>query len=517
MSDPHPTSRLSRRMLVAGAAGSVVAGAVSRPLPAGATGSLRSVGGTVLERTRRGETLTVRLVSDTGSACVTGIEAYGRTVTFSSPGVGHAADGRRVVVRTAGTAWDGERQGFLTSKGVVAEIRLERTTWTPPRGTPAVAISVRLDDGTAVPAWPIIIGWSGPDHAAQRTAAPAAVASVLRATDHLETLVAADGGLQVVHPTWPGDPQDDPQANADLAQLYTGMHRVSGDPVHRDRAHRTLEHLLAVQRDDGGFGFPWPFGATTAHYKYPGHYPEDPAHSTHGRGEPMAIITISAALAFLDGHDQFGERRLLDGTGKVVDYLLFSERGLQWLDDARSRASIPYCTTAPIDDAGHTSAEIYNIDGSALSVLSGYLNRRPDRALERYGDAVARNLASLVEPDGSIVYGVANLGKPTGYGAAVARGLFDWGRHRRRADWTAAGARIIGWAMQTDKPFRLAIEPLATPLGAVDNTEHVLYNINARVASQREDGSWTGDTNTRTDVGNPKHMVLLLNQMGYRS
>jgi|GEM_PF-6610967 len=515
------TSSISRRSLVAAGLGvglaAPLAGSPAAPPAHAVASGLRAVGGTTLELTRRGEVLTLRLRADTGPACVTAVEAYGRTVTFDQRGVGRTEDGSRVVVRVAGAQWDPARGGFVIATGTIARLRLERVDWHQPSGTPAVATTVRLDDGTAVPAWPIILGWSGPDHAAQRLAAPAAVASIRSAAEFLEALVAADGGLRVIHPTWPGDPQADPQAGADLAQLYTGMHRATGEEQFRERAHRTLEHLLSLQRDDGGFGFPWPFGATTAHYKYPGHYPHDPNHSSHERGEPMAIISISAALAMLDAHDHFGDRRYLDSARRVVDYLLFSERGLQWLDPERTRASIPYCTTDPIDEAGHTSAEIYNIDGAALSAIGGYLARRPGTDLDAMGDAVARNLASCVEADGSIVYGVANLGKPTGYGAAVARGLFDWARHRNRGDWNAAGARIIGWAMQTDRPFRLAIEPLVTPLGRVDNTEHVVGNINARVASQREDGSWTGNTNTRTDVGNAKHMVLLLNQMGYRS
>ncbi|MGD7706912.1 hypothetical protein [Microlunatus sp. Y2014] len=509
---------LSRRSLVTGAValGIGAAGVASVAMPAAAQETtIRAVGGTTLERTRNGQVLTLRLLADTGTAHVTGVEAYGHTVTFVSRHLARTATGRPVVIHASGATWDAQRRAYTVGASV-AEIRLHRFDWQPPSGTPAVAITITLD-GSTVEAWPIIIGWSGPDHDAQREFAPAAVTSIRRGADYLETLIGGDGGMQVIHPTWPGDPQTDPQANADLAQLYTGMHRATGEAVFAERAHRTLEYLLAAQRVDGGFGFPWPFGADSAHYKFAGHYPDDPEHRTHPRGEPMAIITISSGLAFLDAYDHFGDPRYLDAVGRIVDYLLHSERGLQWLDAERTRASIPYCTTEPIDDAGHTSAEIYNIDGSSLSVISAYLQRRPNAGADRMGDAVATNLASLVEPDGSIVYGVANLGKPTGYGAAVARGLFDWARHRSRPDWNAAGSLIMGWAMQTDQPFRLAIEPLMTPMGAIDNTAHVQLNIDARVASQRPDGSWTGGTNTRTDVGNPKHMVLLLNQMSYRT
>jgi len=510
---------LPRRRLVAGAvalglgtAGAAWPTASARPADA----TVRAVGGTALEHTRRGKVLTVKLVAESGTGCVTGIEAYGQMVTFVGRHLGRTADGRRVILHSDGASWDAERLGFLISDDV-AELRLERIDWEPPSGTPAIATTLHLDDFTTVEAWPIIIGWSGPDHEAQRAFAPVAADSIRRGADYLETLVGSDGGMQVIHPTWPDDPQADPQANADLAQLHTGMHRATGEEVFAERAHRTLEFLLKTQRDDGGFGFPWPFGAGSGHYDHPGHYPDCPERRSHPRGEPMAIITISSALAFLDAHDHFGDARYLDAAGRVVDYLLHSERGLQWLDADRTRASIPYCTSEPIDDDGHTSAEIYNIDGSALSVISSYLRRRPDIAADRMGDAIATNLSSLIEPDGSIVYGVVNRSKPTGYGSAVARGLFDWARHRSRRDWNTAGGRIIGWTMQTDKPFRLAIEPLVTPLGAVDNTAHVELNINDRVGSQRADGSWTSGTNTRTDVGNPKHMVLLLNQMSYRT
>ncbi|MET9023707.1 hypothetical protein ABZV93_27410 [Actinopolymorpha sp. NPDC004070] len=326
----------------------------------------------------------------------------------------------------------------------------------------------------------IASGFRKPDHAAQRVAAPAAIAAAKAGSDYLETRVVPGGGIGIAHSTWPGDVQPDPQGNASAASANTRLWQVTGEQVYRERATRILDSLADVLLPSGGFGFPWAYGIANSHFAYPGHYPDG---RTHPRGSVMAIITDNAATSLLEGYHAFGARAYLEAAQRAVDYLLHDAAGLQFLDPDEWYASIPYCSMAPIDANGGRATEVYNIDGASLVLLRKLYETTGDGSLLGYSDALARNLNRRVETDGSVPYAWYPSGKPTGYAYIVYGGLLQGGELRHIKQWVATARRGISWMTNVDRPSAMLWEYYTEPLGGVDNTQDVIGWINTTTGS----------------------------------
>jgi hypothetical protein len=348
-------------------------------------------------------------------------------------------------------------------------------------------------------------GFEFPDRLAVRK-------SVERLSVYLQTRTTKDGGWAIAHPYWPGQIREDPQAIAVLSQGYLKRAQASANPVYDERARRGLDWLVDNQHHDGGFGLPWAFGAKQGHFGESAHYPG--GHDTHPPRAPLAVVTIAAASAMLEGFKVFGDSRYLAGSDRAMNYLLRGPNGFQWLDAAHTRGSIPYCNLEPVLAPGdprvkahdvlpavkNSSVEVYNIDGAGLSFLEALYVETGDKRLLGYGDAIATNLASKVRADGTIPYAWFNPDPHSGGYANIAfTGLLEWGQMRGRADWVGQASRGFSWMANHARSDLVPTEGYASVYG-LNLSADVADYVNRALVRQRADGSFSGGKQTRWDA-----------------
>lgn len=474
-------------------------------------------GGDFLTRGPATDTLTVRVAALEDPVAFDRVDAFGTVLTFLDE---HRVSGPGMTARwdTSGAfRWDAGRKCLVLPAGADGGLTISGMRFQPPPREGFVNLTVHEANGDQDhEVWVAAGGYASPDHEAERGLAPQALVAARRASDYLETRRTPDGGVLIGHSTWPGDAQPDPQGNASVATGNLRLWQVTGDPTFRDRAVRTLDWLAAVQLDNGGFGFPWAWGGARGHFAYGGHYPENGAD--HPAGTPYAIITSNAAGALVEGYEALDRPEYLAAARRAADYLLHDRNGFQWLDDAHTKGSIPYCTMDPVDAQGGHTTNIYNIDGSSLGLLARLAELTDDRELRTYGDALARNLYEHIEADASIAYGwYVPTYKPTGYAHICYAGLLTWGRLRGIDPWVSRARDGLTWMTNVDRPSLLLWEDEAEALGGLDNTNAVLGYLQNRISTQRADGSWTGGANTRDDAGGLTLIGALLKQMEFHA
>lgn len=474
-------------------------------------------GGDYLQRGGATDSLTITLAAKNDPVAFDRIDAFDRSLTFTSETRMSTSDGHSARWESGGGfRWDATHRQVVLAANTSGTLTIDGIRFSPPARRPFGKITVHESAGQQdIEIWTTVGGYSAPDHVVERQAAPAALAAARKASDYLETRRTTGGGVLMSHATWPGEPALDPQGNASVATGNLRLWQVTGEVGYRDRAVATLDWLAGVQLDSGGFGFPWAWGGSKGHFAYAGHYPEN--GTDHPKGTPYAIITSNAAQALLEGYHALGRQEYLDGCVNAVHYLLHDHHGFQWLDDAQTIGSIPYCTIDPVDAQGGKTTNIYNIDGSSLELFTALYRVRPSAELRVYGDAIARNLLAHIEPNGANAYAwYAPSNLSTGYAAIVYRGLMSWGTLREREPWVARARQGISWMTNVDEPATLLWEDDALAYGGLDNTDDVIGFLQGLTSTQRADGSWTGGTTTRTDSGNMTVIARLLRQMDYQ-
>ena len=397
--------------------------------------------------------------------------------------------------------------------GGQATIRVTgRFTPTPGTGFPRVTVG----DPVADAEFPVFVaaqnfheGAEGPE-LPDRTAVRRAVDGV---AGYLDRRMTRDGGWAVAHPYWPGQIRQDPQAIAVLTQGYLKRAQSSHGGPNEARARRGLEWLVKHQRADGSFGLPWAFGPHQGHFGEPAHYGGGAA--THAAGDPLAVVTIAAASALLEGFKIYGNSRYLASSVRAMHYLLRGANGFHWLDAQHTRGSIPYCNLRPVlpptdpkvrahDDVlpalRDTAVEVYNIDGAALSYLKALYVETGDKRLLTYGDAIATNLAGRVLADGSIPYSWYESSPWSGgYANITFTGLLEYGEMRGRKDWVDRAGRGFSWMANHARGGLVPTEGYASVYG-LNLSGDVSTYVKKAIDRQRADGSFSGGTATRQDA-----------------
>jgi hypothetical protein len=475
-------------------------------------------GGDYLLRRRTSDSLTVQVAALNDPLAFDRVAAFGTVLSFRNEHHMTSPSGEDARWEASGGfRWDAEQKAITIGAGESGSLTVTQIRFQPPPREAFARIAVHERNGDKEhDIWVAAGGFAAPDHAAERELAPDAVAAARKASDYLESRRTPEGGVLISHSTWAGDPQPDPHGNASVATGNLRLWQVTGEDRYRDRAIATLDWLAEVQQDGGGFGFPWAWGGDRGHFAYAGHYPENGA--THPVGTVYAIITSNAAQALLEGFEALDRSAYRVAALRAADYLLHDPNGFQWLDEAHTRGSIPYCTMDPVDADGGRSTNIHNIDGASLGLLTELHRLTGDRELRTYADALARNLLAHIEPDASIAYGWHNpTYKPTGYAQICYSGLLTWGRARGVAPWVQRACDGLTWMANVDQPSLLLWEPEAEALGGADNTNAVIGYLEGKVASQHADGSWTGGVNTRTDASGLAVIAALLKQMEFQT
>lgn len=478
----------------------------------GAWRPLTPRGGTYLVRTSSTDTLTLSLATSARPAPIREIRIGSNTYSFT--GATTVAGPSGTMTWTApGTTWNASTSSVTLPANWTGSLTVTNGTIAAPAGSAFPEVVLISAFGGTDTVYAIASGYGAPNHTSELAQEPAALTALAAASNYLETLRLPDGSTLIHHPTWPGDPQPDPHGLASLANLNTRLFRLTNVASYRDRARATLTWLASAQLTNGGFGFPWAYGATQSHYTDAAHYP--PGTMTHPAGAVMAIITANAGSALLEGYQAFGDGAFRTAADKAVQYLFTDPtNGMKYLDGGTTYASIPYCTHTPVGSGMPSSYQVYNVDGAALALLTQWRTVTGATTYTTQGDAIAANLTRRIESDGSVVYGYHNLGKPTGYAYIVYAGLLRWGVHRSRSDWVAIARRGISWMTNMERPSELLWESYGSALGGVDNTQDVVTAIGRYISSQHADGSWSPSTqrSTRSDAGNGAVLAALLVQ-----
>ncbi|HEY8457160.1 MAG TPA: prenyltransferase/squalene oxidase repeat-containing protein [Actinopolymorphaceae bacterium] len=512
---PAGTAYVEVEITVAGPRGTVWLDGVKvreRPI-------LQVWGGTSVRRGPDADTLSIHVATPTpGGVHVGTIDAFGTYLTVAGPRTLVAPRGATMTYEVGGGArYEASTGTIRVSPGQAATIQVTgRFTPTPGTGYPIA----KLGDPIAQVEYPIyVVAWNyrprSKDNQSPDIAMLPARAAVRRSVDrlarYLESRKTSSGGWSIAHPYWPGQPREDPQAIAVLTQGFMKRAQASRGGAYEAQARRGLEWLVSHQRPDGSFGLPWAFGSSSGHFSTPAHYRSG---TTHVAGEPLAVVTIAAGSALLDGFKAYGNTRYLAGAVRAMNYLLDGPNGFQWLDARHTRGSIPYCNLKPalpstdprvrahhvLSAVKNTSVEIYNIDGAALSFLKALYVETGDERLLRYGDAIARNLASKVRPSGSIPYSWYERSPHSGGYAHIAfTGLLEYAQMRGQERWVAAALRGFSWMGNHARSDLVPTEGYASLSGLNLSADVTAYVTNA-LRKQRTDGSFSGGTATRYDA-----------------
>lgn len=495
--------------------------------PAGVP-SVAAWGGCVAVHSACTDTLTLEL-ANTGSApaALDRFDLFGQPARVTRRGYLAGPDGRPVghFRCHGGLRLDAPSETLVLAGGRSGTITVTGIRLDPPAGT-AFPVVTAYAGTTSVLASTAAVGFHRPDHQAESAQAPQTLAALRRLSDYLDT-VRTDTGWLIA--TAFGGAAEECQGIAGIASGYMTLERITGEPGFRTRARRALDWLVDNQNPGGSYPFPWDWGMSNGHAYVPAHYANG---SYHPAGTVYAVTTINAARALVDGFGQYRDHRYLDAAVRVRDYLLGgSAEALKWLDRARTRASIPYCTFTPMvpdDDpllqdrhvlpyAANTSVETYNIDAFAVRFFAQLHRITDDRELLRHGDALARNMMFRINPNGSINYAWYQPDQPDYYTYAVCVGLIQYGQYRRRSDWVEAGRNGLTWRDNAYHPSLILSEAEAVRPLRLDNTDTVISYLTSTLAAQHPDGSWTSGTNTRGDADKLGSLSGLLEQMGYHS
>ncbi|MGW5363714.1 hypothetical protein [Actinopolymorpha pittospori] len=473
-------------------------------------------GGTGVRRGKSSDTLTLQVTTPTpGGVHIGTIDAFGQHLAVRGSTRLESQDGDRLAYALAGSAkYQADTKTIVVPPGQPATIHITGGRFTPTPGTGFPRAT--LGDPVAGASFPVFVaaqnfsdGSSGAFELPDRQAILTAVDQLGK---YLDGRRLPDGGWAIAHPYWPGQLREDPQAIAVITQGYLYRAQSSSDATYEARARQGLEWLVKNQHGDGGFGLPWPFGAHTGHFNTRLHYPG--GADSHRAGDPLAVVTIAAGSALLDGFKVYGDSRYLAASARAMNYLLHGPNGFQWLDADHTRGSIPYCDLRPVlepDDprvAAHavlpavrnSSVEIYNIDGAALSFLKGLYVETGDKRLLTYGDAIAANLATKVRDDGSIPYSWYEPSPHSGGYANISyTGLFEYGGMRGRDDWVATAGRGFSWMANHARTGMVPTEGYASVYGLNLSLDVSRY-VSRTLVKQKADGSFTGGTATRTDA-----------------
>ncbi|WP_349690490.1 hypothetical protein [Actinopolymorpha sp. B11F2] len=471
-------------------------------------------GGTGVRRGERDDTLSLQVTTPTpGGVHVGTIDAFGEHLQVIGRRALASEGGARMTYELSGAArYDSSTRTILVRPGESATIHITgRFSPTPGTGFPVAT----LGDPMAQAEFPIFVAAQNFDSDVDGVQLPNRLAvrgAVDKLAGYLEERETRDGGWAIAHPYWQGDIRQDPQAIAVLTQGYLKRAQSSQEAEYEAQARRGLEWLVRHQRADGSFGLPWAFGTGQGHFGASAHY--HGGTTTHAAGEPLAVVTIAAASALLEGFKVYGNSRYLAASVRAMDYLLRGSNGFQWLDSKRTRGSIPYCSLEPILPPGdprvrshrvvsavrNSSVEVYNIDGAGLSFLKALYVETGDKRLLTYGDAIARNLASKVRADGSIPYSWYESSPHSGGYANIAyTGLLEYGEMRGREDWVGHAARGFSWMANHARDGLVPTEGYASVYGLNLSSDITSY-VGDAIRKQRSDGSFSGGEATRHDA-----------------
>jgi hypothetical protein len=471
-------------------------------------------GGTGVRRGERSDTLALQVTTPTpGGVHVGTIDAFGEHLQVVGRRELASEGGATMTYDLSGAArYDPSTRTILVRPGESATIHVTgRFSPTPGTGFPVAT----LGDPVAQSEFPIFVAARNFDAGVDGTQLPdrlAVRAAVDKLAGYLEGRKTRDGGWAIAHPYWRGDIRQDPQAIAVLTQGYLKRAQSSQEAAYESQARRGLEWLVTHQRADGSFGLPWAFGTRQGHFSTLAHYHR--GTNTHAAGEPLAVVTIAAASALLEGFKVYGNSRYLAASVRAMDYLLRGPNGFQWLDSKRTRGSIPYCTLRPILSPGdgrvrshrvvravrNSSVEVYNIDGAGLSFLKTLYVETGDKRLLTYGDAIATNLADKVRADGSIPYSWYESSPHSGGYANIAyTGLLEYGEMRGREDWVAQAARGFSWMANHARDGLVPTEGYASVYGLNLSSDITSY-VGDAIRQQRADGSFSSGKATRHDA-----------------
>jgi hypothetical protein len=470
-------------------------------------------GGTGVRRGDRSDTLSLQVTTPTpGGVHVGTIDAFGEHLQVTGPHELAAEGGGRMTYNLSGAARYNSSTGtILVQPGDSATIHVTgRFSPTPGTGFPLAT----LGDPLAQAEFPVFVAAQNFDSRVAGFQLPNRLAvrgAVDDLASYLERRETRDGGWAIAHPYWPGDIRQDPQAIAVLTQGYLKRAQSSEKGEYESQARRGLEWLVTHQRADGSFGLPWAFGTRQGHFSELSHYH---GGTTHRTGEPLAVVTIAAASALLEGFKVYGNSRYLAASVRAMDYLLRGPNGFQWLDAKRTRGSIPYCNLEPIlsprdprvrshgvlPAVRNSSVEVYNIDGAGLSFLKALYVETGDKRLLTYGDAIAANLAAKVRADGSIPYSWYESSPHSGGYANIAfTGLLEYGEMRGREDWVGHAARGFSWMANHARDGLVPTEGYASVYGLNLSSDITRY-VGDAISKQRSDGSFSGGRATRHDA-----------------
>ena len=369
-----------------------------------------------------------------------------------------------------------------------------------------------LGDPVAQAEFPVFVaaqnfheGAEGPE-LPDRTAVRRAVDGV---AGYLDRRMTRDGGWAVAHPYWPGQIRQDPQAIAVLTQGYLKRAQSSHGGPNEARARRGLEWLVKHQRADGSFGLPWAFGPHQGHFGEPAHYGGGPA--THAAGDPLAVVTIAAASALLEGFKVYGNSRYLASSVRAMHYLLRGANGFQWLDAQHTRGSIPYCNlrSGPPADRPEGARARRRTPRGARHPGRGLQHRRrrrcrsSRRCTSRPATSGSSPMATRLRTtsprqvrgrrlDPVLVVRDARPG-PADTPTLSFTGLLEYGEMRGRKDWVAQAGRGFSWMANHARGGLVPTEGYASVYG---------LNLSAGYRDVRQQGDPTGNGRTvRSAVG----------------
>jgi hypothetical protein len=353
------------------------------------------------------------------------------------------------------------------------------------------------------------------------------VACLRKASNYLDGRRTAGGGW-LIGSGFGAEVVEESQGIAVIGIGYLQLSHVTGDAGHRDRARGAFDWLVANQPANGAWGLPWAWGLQNGHFQgsVASHYPNG---QDHPAGTSYAINSLMAGRALLTAYEEFRDERYLAAAKRVRDYILDPRTGFQWLDPKRTRGSVPYCTLDPIFAPDHpaiarhdvvsrlknTSVDVYNIDAYAIRFLDHLRALTGEQRLTRYIRALLTNILLHCLPSGSIDYSWCTPIAYDFYTYTVAAAFNRYATIHSDQRVLEAGRRMMTVRSNLFPPGAIINEPEGvTPLG-LDNTKSAVGYLKYVIGSQRQDGSWSGGTNTRNDGDKLSAATAILLQAGY--
>lgn len=520
--------RVDRRAVLISAV--LAGGSFLRPVdakaaPVSGASKVAGTGGGDLLRAGGRDRLTLEFAASGGGVVdLSGFDAFGVRYQIHGPSLLIGSDGARLAYRTTGSVRYDQQRGVLSlsADGKNGGLIVSGGNLAPPKGEPFGEIILRQPDGVTHSTYVSTRGFSRPDHAAEREHAPATVAALGKLSAYLDTKRTPSGGWLIASAF--GPPAEDPHATAHIATGYLRLHKLTGDDGYQRRAREALDWLVKNQHPTGAYGFPWRWGLDNGHKYVPEHFANG---NDHPAGTPYGVTILTAATGLLDGYQYFSDRRYLSAAERAADYLLRSPSGFQWLDTAKTKGSIPYCTLTPVLKADdplvtahnvvprlkNTSIDIYNVDAAGLRFLHRLRTANGNSSLRRYERALLRNLVESRLPNGGSPYAWYKLDQLDYYAYAVAVALTTYGTANHDDETVDTGRRMLTARENAFHPSLFLYEDETTIPLSMDNTATVLAYLKRTLASQKPDGSFSG-TDNRSDADKLTGLSRLLLQAG---